>query len=314
MKHFLLFYLFLVFSLGVGTIIFSFIVYLKTKNKFTLSFLIFYIGFSLRVISMLFDMYAENINLISNIRIIIIYLNILSYFLLIFFIPFLCNAISEKNKIIENIFFASLVIISQILNFYFLSFEILDNHIEVTIKNKIGMEILNYIFVMVNIYSLIIGIKNYINSKNKVIKKLLKRLLIAFAVFIPAILMDVFGWQFAKNVLKLNLIYIPLHPLLYLTQGIIFIIFTAKQYILDITITNDLNKDKKQTFDKYNISGREQEIVDLILKGLANKEIANQLFISENTVKTHIKNIYEKIGIKNRYSLIVLIKNSSLSN
>ena len=51
---------------------------------------------------------------------------------------------------------------------------------------------------------------------------------------------------------------------------------------------------------KNNLSERETEVLLLITKGLNNKEIAEQLFISIHTVKYHISNLYEKLDIKNR--------------
>lgn len=54
----------------------------------------------------------------------------------------------------------------------------------------------------------------------------------------------------------------------------------------------------------YGLTVRELEIVREVIGGKNNKEIGEQLFISPNTVKNHIYNIYKKIGIKNRYELI----------
>lgn len=48
------------------------------------------------------------------------------------------------------------------------------------------------------------------------------------------------------------------------------------------------------------LSEREQEVLALIAKGHSNKEIAAQLFVSENTVKKHINNIYSKLGVNRR--------------
>jgi DNA-binding CsgD family transcriptional regulator len=65
------------------------------------------------------------------------------------------------------------------------------------------------------------------------------------------------------------------------------------------------NDDKKQnifqTFiENYGLTQREAEILEHISKGLKNNEIAHKLFVSENTVKFHIKNIYIKLDVKNR--------------
>ena len=48
------------------------------------------------------------------------------------------------------------------------------------------------------------------------------------------------------------------------------------------------------------LSPREGEVLQLVAKGATNKEIADSLFISENTVKTHLQNIMEKLHLANR--------------
>ncbi|MGQ9474947.1 MAG: response regulator [Actinomycetota bacterium] len=52
--------------------------------------------------------------------------------------------------------------------------------------------------------------------------------------------------------------------------------------------------------DTYGLSERELEILQLLGDGLSNKEIAEKLFISIQTVKTHITHIFEKLGVKDR--------------
>jgi len=60
----------------------------------------------------------------------------------------------------------------------------------------------------------------------------------------------------------------------------------------------------------YNISAREKEIIRLIIRGKSNKDIEDALYISIKTVKSHIYNIYQKLGVKNRLELIHLIQKS----
>lgn len=55
---------------------------------------------------------------------------------------------------------------------------------------------------------------------------------------------------------------------------------------------------------RYNLSEREGEVFNLIAKGLTNKKIAEDLFISMNTVKYHIRNIYEKLNINSKNEVI----------
>lgn len=51
------------------------------------------------------------------------------------------------------------------------------------------------------------------------------------------------------------------------------------------------------------ISDREVEVVKLVVQGYSNKEIAQRLYIAENTVKVHVKNILNKLDLKNRQHL-----------
>jgi NarL family two-component system response regulator YdfI len=64
--------------------------------------------------------------------------------------------------------------------------------------------------------------------------------------------------------------------------------------------------------DFYKITEREFEVINLILGGDSNRKIANELGISERTVKTHITNIYNKLFIDNKIQLINFIKDHKL--
>lgn len=56
------------------------------------------------------------------------------------------------------------------------------------------------------------------------------------------------------------------------------------------------------------LTEREKEICSLMAEGLTNRQIADQLYISEGTVKNYISNIYDKTGIHDRVKLIVELK------
>lgn len=55
--------------------------------------------------------------------------------------------------------------------------------------------------------------------------------------------------------------------------------------------------------DKPLLSDREKEIVQLVAQGYRNKEIGGKLFISEQTVKNHLHNIFDKLGVSDRLEL-----------
>jgi len=76
------------------------------------------------------------------------------------------------------------------------------------------------------------------------------------------------------------------------------------EYLKQISsLSNELDRDKRgeeNLLKTYNLSLREKEILDLVSLGKTNKAIADELFISINTVKTHIRNIYEKLDVNSR--------------
>lgn len=85
---------------------------------------------------------------------------------------------------------------------------------------------------------------------------------------------------------------------------------------------NDLNGHKKgygeqkifedKFIKKYNLTKRELEILSLIAQALSNKEIATELFISDQTVSVHRKNIMRKLGVSNIAALIKIAYDNRL--
>lgn len=60
------------------------------------------------------------------------------------------------------------------------------------------------------------------------------------------------------------------------------------------------------------ITPREHEILGLIAQGLSNREIGEQLFVSENTVKTHSSRIFEKLSVNRRMQAVQKAKELGL--
>jgi DNA-binding CsgD family transcriptional regulator len=75
----------------------------------------------------------------------------------------------------------------------------------------------------------------------------------------------------------------------------------AKPFVLDDRKRKDLG-----------ITRRELDILELIAQGMSNREIAEKLFVSENTVKTHSSRVFDKLGAKRRTQAVQLGKEFGL--
>jgi DNA-binding NarL/FixJ family response regulator len=65
--------------------------------------------------------------------------------------------------------------------------------------------------------------------------------------------------------------------------------------------------------DAAALTPREVEIVRMVSQGLRNKAIGDRLSISEGTVKVHLHNIYEKLGVDGRLELVLIAQQRGIS-
>jgi ATP/maltotriose-dependent transcriptional regulator MalT len=64
--------------------------------------------------------------------------------------------------------------------------------------------------------------------------------------------------------------------------------------------------------EDFGITPRELEVLELIAQGMSNREIAEKLFVSENTIKTHSSRVFDKLGAKRRTQAVQLGKELGL--
>jgi len=74
-------------------------------------------------------------------------------------------------------------------------------------------------------------------------------------------------------------------------------IIVEKEVYLPSETSSEINRSE---IEKLALSKRELEVLNLMAQGMSNKEIADGLFVSLNTVKTHSSNIFEKLDVKRR--------------
>ena len=65
-----------------------------------------------------------------------------------------------------------------------------------------------------------------------------------------------------------------------------------------------LTKTERRPWSPPRLTDRELEVLRLVARGKSNREIARDLFISENTVKNHVRNILEKLQLHSRMEAV----------
>lgn len=86
-------------------------------------------------------------------------------------------------------------------------------------------------------------------------------------------------------------------------------VLIVKEVMVPATAPFALNE---QRLKDLGITKRELEILELIAQGMSNREIAEKLFVSENTVKTHSSRLFDKLGAKRRTQAVQIAKEMGL--
>ena len=99
-------------------------------------------------------------------------------------------------------------------------------------------------------------------------------------------------------------IYIGAIALIFMGLGIWLAVKLSRPKTLivekEIFVRPDSFSLNERELDNLNISKRELEVLQLMSEGLSNTEIAERLFVSLSTVKTHSRNLFDKLGVSRR--------------
>lgn len=82
--------------------------------------------------------------------------------------------------------------------------------------------------------------------------------------------------------------------------------------LLTQLIRETTNLNLPDTKNRFDLSGREIEVIRALAAGLSNHQIGEKLFISEKTVKAHIHHIFKKMDAKNRIQAVIKARESNL--
>lgn len=111
-------------------------------------------------------------------------------------------------------------------------------------------------------------------------------------------------WIDSPSLVAMIVVFLVLIMLPFLNKELSSVI---RQHIFLVRFERVESSEPESHFVLPELTARESEIVELLMTGRTYKMIAEELFLSENTVKTHIKNIYSKYEIQNKTELIKMI-------
>jgi DNA-binding CsgD family transcriptional regulator len=166
--------------------------------------------------------------------------------------------------------------------------------------------LLKYYFITFNfIYCIIASANIFLSKKITSNLRINNKGTIASSIILTMLIQDVLLYSYTSDNYYIALAFIfsffagnAFLPL-YLSYGNCFSIADDKSFA-DITF--------EQFFTRFDVSPRERDIIREIIKGLSNKEIADKLFISLQTVKDHTHRIYIKTNVRSRVQLINLLR------
>ena len=135
----------------------------------------------------------------------------------------------------------------------------------------------------------------------------MKRTILAFGLLVLAllILFKISKHTYLSGETSIEII-ISIIALVFFFVGIYI---NKKSLNKNTLVPNEVNHKK---IKELNISNREYEVLCEIANGLSNQEIANKLFVSESTIKTHVSNILVKLNAKRRTQAIQISKELQL--
>lgn len=314
LKHIFFIIHIIAFVIGIICILFSLLFYKRNKTVAEKHYALFLISLTIILFEQAITSYI-NVNQIQNtyLEIILKLSSSIGCGLTIYFGPVFVHSFFHRDmdKWAKNFFWvlANIPVVTILLYY--------------TFPWRFVIILMDNLCLLISIlYAIIKGFK-YFNEAESEKKKIVKLYLILSVIALPLIFFDIFieripgiGFYFPYGILSL--------PLFYIAWNIISLKFAFEKFsslfysdgqpvsVLDKT---SINEDGIDSFcRKFGITAREKEVVSILMKGYSYNKISEELVISLPTTKSHVQNIYKKVGVNNKFELMNQVKNSTEDN
>lgn len=282
-------FLFFLFSLFAGlaaifTIIF---LYFKYHKLLLLYYALWLLSLFIILLSEAFELYLKNTGLFTESTLFYILKSIrgTGILALIITLPLFIHRLLERpmTKIIKGIYFMYMGLSTIIIFIYIFYPDMF------TINYRI---INSTLIVFVYLYSIVLCFLYIKRIKDPLFRKPITAFFIISLLFFPMTI----------PLPSLNMFILAIYFLVLSLGSIIlgFIYYSHLPYYKYNQITNSFKR-------FYNLTDREIEIIEYMLKGFSNRKIANTLYISQKTVHNHTTSIYQKTAAQNRIQLFNFI-------
>jgi DNA-binding CsgD family transcriptional regulator len=287
-QHLVFFFYILCLLSGGAVLSIAVLYFIRTKNRTLLAYIVLYSLLSLKILSWIVDAYAQSLGL--AIPDVLYYpLFEFSIFSIVWALPMFFNSFFDApfGRVV-NIAFAvtaGAFITSDALRW-------------VSGKPRDASDLSTAIFGSVLLaaiaYSIIIGFVFRRRLERPLQKKVANGMIVMFVAFLPGFIID------SLPIAATSFIFSSVSYLLWNAGTLIF----AARSIVPLQGKAPIDP---RVLERFDLTRREAEVLDRLSKGLSYKEIADEMYVSFATVKTHIHNIYFKTGTKSRHALFAVL-------
>lgn len=313
MNHLMVFVNFLSFTMGFAAIIVNLLIYLRYRQKVILYYLLFLVSFTLSVIvNAVYIYWSINVSYKMNFVILPMIGTLLNCLLLyttpLFFFTLLKIPFTRLLKAFYLIPIALFLFFMCIVQYFTLDMSAERwGYFFDEFRLTSALALLNHLF-----FTLFTLIRSK-DIEQPVLRKIVRIFMVVFLIFFPGQVIDVFSSR----------LYFLYSDWLSLPYGFSFIfifymvwngmtLFFSGKHLFKKHEPNRQSQVSDQVLKKHQLSGREIDVVLLLLNGYSYQEISDKLFISIKTVKTHLHNVYQKTKTRNKIELSNLLHSSHL--